>query len=73
MKFSFSEQERNLLKNVGVFCEETNEYTEDEALDLLDRLREAEVSYAQFNKGHEASLYLRYGELADKLYAQIPD
>lgn len=73
MKFSLTLQEAMLLQKKGVPFDESKEYTEDEALDLLDQVREIEVSYAQFSGGAEENLYLQYGRLADKIYAQIPE
>lgn len=71
MKFDLTEQEIALLKKKGIAVEKV--YTEEEALTLLDQVRDIEISYAQFTDGAEKSLYFQYGDLADKIQAQIPE
>ena len=73
MKFSLTQQEEELLQNKGILFDKSKEYTEDEALDLLELVREVEILYAQFTGGAEETLYFQYGRLADKLYTQIPE
>lgn len=72
MKFNLTAQEIKLLQDKGILFDRSREYTEDEALDLLEQVREIEVSYAQFAGGAEETLYFQYGKLADKIYSQIP-
>ena len=71
MKFDLTTQEIALLKEKGITAEK--HYTEEEALELLDQVRDIEISYAQFTGGAEKSLYFQYGDLADKIQAQIPE
>lgn len=73
MKFNLTKQEAMLLQDKGISFDDNKEYTEDEALDLLDLVREIEVSYAQFTGGKEEMLYSQYGSIADKIYSQIPE
>ena len=73
MKFDLTAKEIKLLQDKGIPFDGSREYTEDEALDLLELVREIEVSYAQFTGGTENALYFQYGSLADKIYSQIPE
>lgn len=73
MKFKLNAQEIQLLSDKGIPFNADHEYTEDEALDLLDQLREIEVSYAQFTGGTEQNLFFLYGNLADKIHSMIPE
>lgn len=73
MKFHLTNQEIELLRNKGISFVASREYSEDEALDLLDQVREIEVSYAQFTGGVETTLFFQYGSLADKIHSQIPE
>ena len=73
MKIALLKQDAILLADAGIAYDESKEYSEDEALDLLDAVREVEVSYSQFDRGSKADLYFRYGLIADRIYAQIPE
>ena len=73
MRFDLTKEEVRLLQAKGIPFAETHEYTDDEALDLLEQVRDVEVSYAQFAGGVGESLFFRYGDLADKIQAQIPE
>lgn len=73
MKFELTPKEIQLLKDKGIFYDETREYSDDEALNLLEQVRDIEISYAQFTDGEEKSLYFCYGDLADKIQSQIPE
>lgn len=71
MKISLSQSEIDLLSRKGVTVDSTYEYTDDEALDLLDNVRDIEVSYAQGTDTVSTDLYKKYGDIADKLSAMI--
>lgn len=73
MKFELTAQEIRLLEDQGIAFDAFREYTDAKALGLLDRVREIEVSYAQYTGGTEETLYFRYGSLADKIHSQIPE
>lgn len=72
MKFDLSEQEIELLHNKGIVFDKSREYSDDEALDLLDQVRDIEISYSQFTTESGKALYLKYGDIADKMQSQIP-
>ena len=71
MKFNLSHDDIQLLSNKGI--EASGDYTDEEALDILDQVRDVEISYAQFSNITEKTLYFRYGDLADKMQSQIPE
>lgn len=71
MKFNLTHDEIQLLSNKGI--EAAGDYTDEEALDILDQVRDVEISYAQFSNITEKTLYFRYGDLADKMQSQIPE
>lgn len=73
MKFDLTAKEIELLKNKGIFFNNEHEYSEDEAIELLEQVRNVEISYSQFTGGLEEALYFLYGDLADKIQSQIPD
>lgn len=73
MRFDLTHEEIKLLEDKGVSVDETRDYTDDEALNLLDMVRDIEVSYSQFTGGVEKTLYFQYGDLADKMQSQIPE
>lgn len=72
LKLNLSSEEIELLKEKGIRFGES-ECSDDEALELLEQVREVEVSYSQFTTGPEAELYYKYGDLADKIQSQIPE
>lgn len=61
-----------LRKQKDVPFSASKEYSENEALDLLDTIREAEVSYAECEDTEGERLYTAYQSIADKVYRQIP-
>ena len=73
MKILLLRQDIELLKKAGIFHDENKEYSDDEALDLLETVRDLEISYSQFERGHEFDLYVQYGLIADRIHAQIPE
>lgn len=73
MKFDLSSSEVELLEKKGISLDVNLEYTEDEAIDLLEAVRDIEISYSQFSTSSEKSLYAQYAHLADKIFAQIPE
>ena len=73
MKIALTSQESSLLQAKGIPFDKSKDYTDDEALYLLEQVREIECSYAQYESGHEATLYMQYSRLGDKIYSQIPE
>jgi len=65
--------EAELLAKKGIPFDESRDYSDDEALNLLDQVRDIEISYSQFTGGLEESLFFQYGDLADKIQSQIPE
>lgn len=73
MKINLTEQETELLKEAGIQFDAIHDYTDDEAITLLEQVRDVEVSFAQFTGGDQEKKYYKYGNLADKIYAIIPE
>lgn len=73
MKFQLTGHEQQLLKDRNIPFDPRQDYTIDEALELLDQVRDAEVMYAQDYGNAQETLYFLYGDLSDKIHAQIPE
>lgn len=73
MKFDLTNQELELLKSKNIQLDLDCDYSDDEALDLLDHVRDVEISYSQSTTNSGRQLYQKYGSLADKMQAQIPE
>lgn len=73
MKIILSQEEIDLLKIAGITFDSSKNYSDDEALDLLELVREKEVSLSQYHKGHEEKLFIQYGNIADRIQDQIPE
>ena len=72
MRFRLSETEIQILRDREMFVDPSHDYTEDEAFELLDRVRDLEVCNAQ-DYGEDEKLFFLYGDLADKMQSQIPE
>lgn len=73
MRFDLERRDIALLNRADIPLDPEREYTEDEALDMLEQIRDIEASYAQDYGGEREKLYFRYGDLADKIQSQIPE
>lgn len=73
MKLNLTVAETKILEKAGIAFREDGVYSEDEALDLLDQVRDAEISVAQFPSGKERILFERYAAIGDKIFEQIPE
>ena len=73
MKIKLSKDEIALLTNRNIPFAATEDYDDDEALELLDKVREAQVSYAQNEDYEGRELYSRFERIADKIYKTIPN
>lgn len=73
MKLNLTTLEIQALDNAGISFREDGEYSEEEALELLEQVREAEVSVAQFSSGEKKKLFDMYAAIGDKLFSQIPE
>ena len=60
MRIELTPQEVALLKAEEIPFRQNGDYTEDEALELLERVREAEVAYSQ---GTDEATEKRYGSI----------
>lgn len=72
MKIELTPQEVALLKARDIALP-GRDYAEDDALALLDAVREAEVYYSQGEDAETQRLYSQYAALGDKLFALIPE
>ncbi|HJB20940.1 MAG TPA: hypothetical protein H9773_04470 [Candidatus Fournierella merdavium] len=73
MKIELTPQEVALLEAENIPFVSGQEYTEDAALDLLERVRDMEVSFAQGEDDETQRRYRQYAALGDKLFALIPE
>ena len=73
MTFLLTEHEKALLDAAGIEISADREYTDDEALLLLERIRNIEIAHAQFTDKEGERLYWAYGDIADKIHMAIPD
>ena len=73
MKIKLSKDEIALLTNRNIPFAATKDYDDDEALEFLDKVREAQVSYAQNEDDEGKELYSRFERIADKIYKTIPN
>lgn len=71
MRFLLTEHEKALL-NAAKIDFADREYTDDEALMLLDQIRDVEIAHSQFTSEEGKRLYFEYGNIADKLHREIP-
>lgn len=72
MKFQLSKTELQCLRQREIFVDLSCDYTEAEAFEILEQVRELEVRYAQ-DYGKDEKLFFLYGDLADKIQRQIPE
>lgn len=70
MKIKLDNIDMSLLNSAGIKFEPKKEYSDDEAFDLLDRVYDREVFFAQDGNSQKAAAY---ANLADKIQEQIPD
>lgn len=73
MKIELTPQEQKLLKARNIAFEPEQDYTEEDALAILDEVRDAEVYYSQGEDTERRHLYSQYAALGDKLFAIIPE
>lgn len=73
MKFELTKKEIDLLVDKNIPFDSLRDYTDDEALDLLEQVRDIEVNYAQKYDTEGERFYFLYGNLADKIQGQIPE
>lgn len=71
MRFLLTEHEKALLSAAKIDFVD-RDYTDDEALILLDQIRDIEIAHSQFTSEEGKLLYFEYGNIADKLHREIP-
>ena len=73
MKFDLNNQEIELLKRKNISFSREHDYSDDEALDLLEQVRDAEAGYSQDYGNVREKFFYKYGNLADKIQNLIPE
>lgn len=73
MIFDLSTDEIALLKSRNISFTPAEDYDDDAALEFLDKVREAQVSYAQDEDALGQELYSKFERLADKIHEALPD
>lgn len=75
MRIQLNSDQRQMLVGFGITILPNKEYSEDEALDLLDQVYDIEVLYAQDADTNTAARRLanEYASIADTIRNQIPE
>lgn len=73
MRIVLTKTERDMLDAEAIPFDSDRDYTDDEALELLDLVREVEVSYSQGEDSTSREKYRQFQKLADKIYDLIPN
>ena len=73
MIFKLSPDEIALLEYENIPFAPAEDYDDDAALELLDKVRDAQVSYAQREDASGEKLYSDLERIADKIYEAIPE
>jgi hypothetical protein len=73
LKFVLTPTELRLLQVRNISISTEKDHSIDEALDILEKARDAEVEYAQDHGNERELLYYVYSDLADNMQAQIDD
>lgn len=75
MYIKLTDAEKNLLKNKNINFEDERDFSEEEAEELLDKVRDVEIYYSQRvgTDGTSIRLYKEYGNLADKIQDAIDE
>ena len=75
MRIQLNSDQRQMLVGFGITILPNKEYSEDEALDLLDQVYDIEVLYAQDADTNAAARRLAndYAAIADVIRNQIPE
>ena len=73
MKIELTAPDVALLEARNIAFAPGQDYAEDDALALLDAVRDSEVYYSQGEDAETQRLYSQYAALGDKLFALIPE
>lgn len=75
MRLCLSNNDLEMLDRENISIAPDSDYTEDEALAILDMVYEIEVKYAQDSYGNSVSRKLasQYADIADKIFKMIPE
>lgn len=74
MILNFTQGEERAMKRSGISVRNGEEYSVDQALDLMEQLRLAETSFAKKkgNSSYAVDQAQRFAEMAEKVAALIP-
>lgn len=72
MRIKLSEAEFQLLNEHDIKVFPSEEYSEDEALEILDEVYDLEASFAQSDSDPD-NLAMQFAHIGDKIYDQIPE
>ena len=71
MKLALTQRDIELLMADGINFDQLKDYSEDEALELLDLVRGKEAFYAQDENTGAQELFNQYCELGDRIFDLI--
>lgn len=74
MKINLNQSEKKYLVDKGIDIDSLSEYDEDELFNIVDKVREIEIFYAQDSDVNQNAMELAsvYGNIADKIQSMIP-
>ena len=75
MKISLNPNEIKYLTDKGINIDVLSEYNEDEVFDIVDKVMDIEIFYAQDADSNKDAKKMAavYGNIADKIQNMIPD
>lgn len=75
MRIQLNNEQQIMLNQAGITVIPEKDYSEDEAFDLLDRVHDIEVGYAQDADSNLTARRLanEYAAIADTIQNQIPE
>ncbi len=74
MRLDFNGKEKKMLQEEGIEVNEGKEYSEDEALDILERVYAVEAMYSDLPNGDPRGAKAdAFARLADKIAEMIPE
>lgn len=75
MRIQLNNEQQQMLQKVGITIVPDKDYSDNEAFDLLERVYDTEVRYAQTADTDSAARRLakEYAVIADSIQRQIPE
>ena len=75
MRIQLNSKQQQMLEQVGIAIIPTKDYSDDEAFELLDKVYDVEIQYAQDADTSHAARQLanEYAAIADEIQSQIPE